>query len=348
MVGSLSSRPARTHVFIIDGTLSRFEEGRETNAGLLFRLLRDQGPLKHQTFGYDPGVQGMGLTKWLDVAMGKGINDSILNGYATLASRYRPGDRIMLFGYSRGAYAARSLAGFIGRVGLLDQEHATESKTVQAFRHYETAKLTQAGRKFANSYCHADVPIEMIGIWDTVRALGLPYPFLSRLAPMATSFHNHELGHTIRNGFHALALDEDRVAYEPVVWEKAEGWAGRMEQVWFAGAHADIGGNIWEKPEARPLANIPFRWITEHAEDCGLDLPIGWRGKFPTDSTAPALGSHFGNGRLFRTRQPRRIGTGFGEYIHDSVAVRTQNLPGYFPLARLADTTENAAGAALA
>ena len=329
-----SPRPLRTHVFIIDGTLSRFEEGRETNAGLLYKLLRDQGPLRDQTYGYDSGVQGMGLTKWLDVLMGQGINDSILNAYATLASRYRSGDRIMLFGYSRGAYAVRSLAGFIGRVGLLSHEHATESKTIQAFRHYEAEKLTLSGRKFANMFCHANVPIEMVGIWDTVRALGLPYPILARLAPMATAFHNDELGPTIRNGFHALAIDEDRVAYEPVVWKKAEGWMGRMEQAWFAGAHADIGGNIWAKPQARALSNIPFRWIIEHAQFCGLILPDGWRDKFPTDPAAPMLGNNNGNGRLFRTRMPRRIGAGFGEYIHASVNDRERLLPGYAPLAR--------------
>ncbi len=329
-----SPRPARTHIFIIDGTLSRFEEGRETNAGLLYKLLRDQGPLKNQTFGYDPGVQGMGLTKWLDVAMGKGINDSILTGYATLASRYRSGDRIMLFGYSRGAYAVRSLAGFIGRVGLLAHEHATQSKTVQAFRHYETASLSYSGRKFANSFCHSNVPIEIVGIWDTVSALGLPYPLLARLAPMATAFHNHELGLTIRNGFHALAIDEDRVAYEPVVWDKADGWAGRMEQAWFAGAHADVGGNIWHNPKARSLSNIPFRWIVEHAVSCGLILPDGWLDRFPCDPAAPALGNHNGNARLFRTRMPRRIGVGFGEYVHSSVAERMRLVPGYHPIAK--------------
>ncbi len=332
-----SPRPSRTHVFILDGTLSRFEEGRETNAGLLYKMLRDQGPLRDQTYGYDSGVQGMGFTKWLDVAMGKGINDSILTGYATLASRYRPGDRIMLFGYSRGAYAARSLAGFIGRVGLLAHEHATESKTIQAFRHYEAEKLTLSGRKFANMFCHANVPIEMVGIWDTVRALGLPYPILARLAPMATSFHNDELGPTIRNGFHALAIDEDRVAYEPVVWKKADGWMGRMEQAWFAGAHADVGGNVSAKPESRPLSNIPFRWIVEQAQSCGLILPDGWRNKFPIDAAAPALGSSFGNARLFRTRIPRVIGVGYGEYIHASVNDRERLLPGYTPLAHRVD-----------
>lgn len=338
MADPASSRPARTHVFVIDGTLSRFEEGRETNAGLLFRLLSEQGPLKSQTYGYNAGVQGTGLTKWLDVAIGKGINDSILTGYATLASRYHPGDRIMLFGYSRGAYAARSLAGFIGRVGLLTGENATESRTVQAFRHYETQHLTPAGRKFSATYCYQDVPVEVIGIWDTVRALGLPYPFLSRLAPMATGFHNHHLGPNIRNGFHALAIDEDRTAYEPVVWDKAPGWMGRMEQAWFAGAHADIGGNVWTYPAARQLANIPFRWIVERAESCGLILPDNWRNKFPVDVTATAIGSNFGNGRLFRSRMPRKIGKGFGEFVHPTVRERAELLDGYAPLATIDDS----------
>lgn len=331
-----SSRPARTHVFIVDGTLSTFGEGSETNAGLLYRLLRDQGPLKDQTFGYDSGVQGHGLTKWLDVAMGKGINDSILTGYATLASRYRPGDRVMLFGYSRGAYAVRSLAGFIGRIGLLAHEFATESKTVQAFRHYETERLSMSGRKFSNAYCHANVPIDVIGIWDTVRALGLPWPLLSRLAPMATGFHNHDLGPTIRNGFHALAIDEDRAAYAPVVWTRAEGWTGRMEQAWFAGAHADIGGNVWRLPQARALANIPFRWIVENAVACGLILPEQWQDAFPVAADAPAVGNQFGSGRLFRNREARVIGSGFGEFVHPSVQDRMRMLPGYQPLARQA------------
>ena len=117
----------RTHVFIIDGTLSRLDEGRESNAGLLYKLLTERRRAD-QTVGYDPGIQGEGLRKWVDVASGATINLSIEHGYAALASRYAPGDRIMLFGYSRGAYAARSLAGFIGAVGLLRKRHATQRR----------------------------------------------------------------------------------------------------------------------------------------------------------------------------------------------------------------------------
>ncbi len=113
----------RTHVFIIDGTLSNISDGQETNAGLLYKLLREGGARMDQTVGYDPGIQWGGFRKWLNVAAGLTINQSIEAGYAALASRYEPGDRILLFGYSRGAYAVRSLAGFIGRIGLLRSRH---------------------------------------------------------------------------------------------------------------------------------------------------------------------------------------------------------------------------------
>jgi uncharacterized protein (DUF2235 family) len=330
----------RTHVFIIDGTMSRLAPGEETNAGLLYKLIEGMGPRLDQTVGYNPGIQGCGLRKWVNVAAGAGINISIVEGYATLASRYRPGDRIMLFGFSRGAYAVRSLAGFVERVGLVRRDVATERMIQQAFRFYETDRLSRSGRLFRRHYCHARVPIEVIGVWDTIKALGLPYPLISRLAPMATEFHDDALGPNVRNAFHALALDEDRVAYAPMPWRVAPGWKGRVEQVWFAGAHSDVGGHVWKFPAARLLSNIPLRWMIDRAMRCGLVVPEDWEARFPTDPAAPAKGNRTGQGRLFWNREPREIGACSSEDVHPSVLHRMRLVPGYRPLAEWIEPEE--------
>jgi uncharacterized protein (DUF2235 family) len=329
----MAQRPQRTHVFIIDGTLSRLLPGFETNAGITYKLLSELGPRIDQTVAYDPGVQGEGLRKWIDVAAGEGLNKSIERGYAVLASRYHPGDRIMLFGFSRGAYAVRSLAGFIGRIGLLKSHHATERRVNRAFRYYESATLSEQAMQFTEKYCHSDVVIDLIGVWDTVRALGLPYPVLTRLAPMATEFHDHTLGPGVRNAFHALALDETRTAFEPILWERAPGWTGRLEQVWFPGAHADIGGQCGPNPRARGLTNIPLRWMLERAAALGLRLPAAWQSRFPTDPAAPMVGCWTGTARWFLMRAPRVAGTDASERQHASVGLRSGDLPAYRPRA---------------
>ncbi len=330
----MPERLPRTHVFIIDGTLSRLQEGHESNAGLLYKLLRASGPSLSQTLGYHPGVQGEGWRKWLDVATGTTINQCIESGYAALASRYEPGDRIMLFGYSRGAYAVRSLCGFISRIGLLRRRHATERRVHRAFRYYQAEMLSPQAYLFSTRYCHRDVRIEVIGVWDTVRALGLPLPFLSRLAPMVSDFHDHTLGDNVVHAFQALALDETRAAYAPLPWQEKPGWPGQMKQAWFAGAHPDVGGQLGDFPAARPLGNIPLIWMLEQAEACGLILPRDWHEKFPIDPAAPMHGARRARARYFVTRRRRRAGLCDNEYEHSSVAARRVALPRYRPKAR--------------
>ena len=330
----MPDRLPRTHVFIIDGTLSRLHEGYESNAGLLYKLLRSSGPSLSQTLGYHPGVQGEGWQKWLNVATGANINQCIESGYAALASRYEPGDRIMLFGYSRGAYAVRSLCGFISRIGLLRRRHATQRRVHRAFRYYQTEVLSPQAYLFSTRYCHRDVRIEVIGVWDTVRALGLPLPLLSRLAPMVSDFHDHTLGDNVVHAFQALALDETRTAYAPLPWLKRPGWPGQMEQAWFAGAHPDVGGQVGDFPAARPLGNIPLVWMLEKAEACGLTLPKGWQDAYPTDASAPMHGARRGRARYFITRARRQAGLCGNEYEHASVAARCAALPRYRPKAR--------------
>jgi hypothetical protein len=152
---------------------------------------------------------------------------------------------------------------------------------------------------------------------------------------MATGFHDHSLGRHIRHGYHALAIDEDRGAYAPILWQRSQHWEGRLEQAWFPGTHGDVGGDIRKVAEARPLANIPLNWILRRAERHGLILPDGWQTRFPEDPAAPHVSNRRGAARLFLLRRPRVTGSGDGEIIHLSIRDRMAKLPGYHPVGRI-------------
>ena len=327
----------RTHVVIMDGTLSRLVEGEETNAGLLYKLVSELLPRTDLRVTYHPGIQGSGFRKWVNIAAGVGINLTICAGYSALSRAYAPGDKILLFGFSRGAYAVRSLAGMIGRVGLLKAEHMNSRRVQRAFRHYEINNDGPAAASFSRAYCHEDIKIEVVGVWDTVKALGLPYPVLNRIAPMATEFHDHTLSPSILNAFQALALDETRSAYKPILWNSEEDWPGHLQQLWFPGTHSCIGGNIEGFQPTRPLSNIPFRWMLENAAMCGLPLPADWRTRFPTDPAAEMLGAYEGLSKLFIFRAPRKACDTQFDDLHSSVEERQTALTDYRPKAMICE-----------
>lgn len=310
------SRVGTDHVVILDGTLSSLDEGHESNAGLTWRMLSEVRGRARVSVYYEPGLQWEGWKHAHDVAAGRGINRQIRRAYGFLASRYRPGDRIFLFGYSRGAYAVRSLAGLIDRVGLLRREEATERAVVLLYRHYQTNPDSPAARRLARHLCHSEVRIEMVGVWDTVKALGLRLPVLWKFTEVSHVFHNHHLGPSIRHGFHALAMDETRTVFMPVLWDSTPERDGTVEQVWFRGAHGDVGGQLGGYTAARPLSNIPLVWMLDKAEGCGLPLPEGWRARFPTDPHAPMVGTWRAWGKIFLLRQRRVIGRDRSERIH--------------------------------
>lgn len=311
-------RPVRgrvDHVVILDGTLSTLTPGCETNAGLTYKLLCESAPSASLSLLYEAGLQWQSWGQSWHVATGVGINRQIRRAYSFIASRYRPGDRIFLFGYSRGAFAVRSLAGVIDQVGLLRREEATERNIRDVYRHYQLDPGSNAARAFAQAYCHADVPVEMVGVWDTVKALGLRWPLVWRLFEPRHRFHSLHLGRTIRHGYHALAMNETRMAFQPVLWQTDTRHNGRVQQLWFRGAHADIGGQLGGYEAARPLANIPLVWMLGRAEACALPLPMGWRARFPCDAAAPSVGTVKGWGKMFIDRRKRRIGGDASEAV---------------------------------
>ena len=306
------------HVIILDGTMSSLDEGMETNAGLTFKLLSEGGLNARRTVYYEPGIQWEDWWHTRDVAQGRGLNRQIRRAYGWLASHYRPGDRIYLFGFSRGAYAVRSLAGVIDRIGLLQQNHATERNVQLAYRHYRRDPDRPVARAFGRRFCHEVAQVEVVGVWDTVKALGLRLPVLWMLTEGRNSFHNHQLGRSVQHGFHALALDETRSVFAPVLWSCGPDWQGNVEQMWFRGAHGDVGGHIGRMRRSRPLANIPLVWMLDRAQVCGLTLPDHWQQRFPCNPDAESIGTWRGIGALFLLRKRRVVGLDRSEQIHPS------------------------------
>lgn len=312
-------RGPQTHLVILDGTMSTLKPGCETNAGLTYLLAQEMG--REISIYYEPGLQWNDWRSLRDVIVGRGINRQIKRAYGYLASRYHEGDRIYLMGYSRGAYAVRSLAGIIDHVGLLRREHATERNIRQAYRLYECDTDCATVTRFAATHCHVEVPIELIGVWDTVKSLGINAPVLWRLSEAQHAFHNHALGAHVKKGAHALAHNETRVVYRPVMWESNTERPDRISQVWFRGTHGDIGGQLGGRHETRPLSNIPLVWMLQQAQDAGLPLPDGWQDRFVQDAEAPSTGTWIGWSKLFVTRRKRVVGQDPSERLHHSTGL---------------------------
>jgi len=213
-----TGRGPQTHVIMLDGTMSSLVPECQTNVGRAYSLLREMGSAVQ--IYYEPGLQWRDWRSARNVLMGRGINAQIKRAYSHLASRYRPGDRIFLMGYSRGAYAVRSLAGVLDRVGLLRAEHATERNIRDAYRHYECAPDAATLARFRELNCHDAVEIDMIGVWDTVKSLGINAPVLWRIS------ERYEAARPLANIPLVWVLKRAEDCGLPL----PEGWSGRFAQ----------------------------------------------------------------------------------------------------------------------
>jgi hypothetical protein len=238
---------------------------------------------------YHPGV-GTGGSEWdkvLGGGTGLGLDRNIMSAYRWLCGQYAPGDRIYVFGFSRGAYTVRSLCGLISYAGLLNfsrlQEADIWSRVERVFQKGYRRKLECRGNwdaekwEFLSSSTQADgnrIPIHFIGVWDTVGALGIPddmalLNIIDRLHDY--TFHDTDLGPDVTNARHAIALDEMRATFQPTLWTNAA--PPRAKEVWFAGVHSDVGGGYAEAG----LSNVALAWMIKEATDCGLEFDQGFR-----------------------------------------------------------------------
>lgn len=228
--------------------------GKATNVAKIHRAILPVGLDGVQQLAfYDTGIGSQDFFDWLVPGhTGIGLRRKVLNGYRFVAENWKPGDEIYFFGFSRGAYTVRCLAGFLGLAGLVDRSELRAAWTV-----FERGRWREPKQPLS---------IKLVGVWDTVDSLGLPVPLLRPLTRPRLRFRDGELGAHVANGFQALAIDEIRSAFVPLLWTSDSAPGQRIEQVWFPGVHADCGGGYAEDG----LADLALNWMIRRAEQCGL------------------------------------------------------------------------------
>ena len=204
--------------------------------------------------------------------LGVGLSRNVRSCYRFLVDNYEPGDELYFFGFSRGAFTARSTVGFVRNAGILRPEQRgtassrrTRSTATRGATH-EPSGI--AAELFRRRLLAPDTPIQFVGVWDTVGALGIPIDgFRPRFSPGAGAFHDTELSRYVRNAFHALAIDERREPFKPTLWtQQPERTTRCSSRSGSPGVHCDVGGG-YRDPE---LSEIPLQWIADNARRCGL------------------------------------------------------------------------------
>lgn len=217
-----------------------------------------------QVVFYDQGVgTGSKTDKLVGGAFGKGLAKNVLDCYRFLVHNYHEGDEIYALGFSRGAYTARAFAGFVYAIGLMEKSELEQLP--KAYRYYRT----EPGKRPPSPYDNNPRPaIRMVGVWDTVGALGAPTPLLRKATRNWVGFFNTHISPIIEHAYQALALDEQREPFLPDLWTGTVEPHQTVEQCWFRGVHSDIGGGYQESG----LSDIALFWMAGKAQDLGLDL----------------------------------------------------------------------------
>ncbi len=312
-------------VIFSDGTGQDGGIGHNTNVYKLFNMIEDRTP--DQISFYDPGL-GTDWRKITGNVTGMGISRNIIDCYKFLFYNYQAGDQIFLFGFSRGATTVRSLSSFIHLFGILPRSRAKLIK--KAFKIYKIADdevRRNAAKTFVIRHHIMWARVKFLGVWDTVMALGLPFKgvdvFLNQIKTFKHKFHDLRLSESVENGYHALALDDERLTFHPTLWDTKLYPHQTTKQVWFCGMHTDIGGGY----QKHGLSDIALEWMILQAQKHGLLI-------YPEHGIElkPRADGHMHNSRGGRLTQfyRRKTRTWNAEthgkpVVHESVLQRTLN-----------------------
>ncbi len=317
-------------ILCCDGTWQDEIDGNSaSNVAKIHGLIRSEaadGTQQISTYLEGVGTGGF-LARVIGGATGAGLTENVLDGYNQLAESYDPGDELFLFGFSRGAYTARAIAGLIGSHGLMRQTSKVQQKLDGLKAVFRTFARHRRGRNDEPAKdVHDQVAVECVGVWDTVGSLGVPLRIerLDAVREDIFEFHDTSLGGHVRTALHALAIDEKREHFEAALWTGEQPQDTRVvEQVWFPGVHSDVGGGYPEDG----LADIALGWMIERtAAETGLE--------FDNEGVAKLKGAH--DGLLHESRQSKIFaldrhkpnirpiggGAGLNESVHSSALAR--------------------------
>ncbi len=326
---------AKRIVICADGTWNRPEkdlsEDFPTNVLKFARAIKPvaKDSLPQQVF-YDWGI-GSYYNSVVGGTTGKGLHKNIMDDYRYIVQNYSPGDEIFLFGFSRGSYTVRCLCGLINNCGII--KRADASLIQKAFAHYKKSgdKYAPEGiesKKFRKQHSHASREIKFVGVWDTVGAMGIPISFLG-LFDDKDEFYDTKIGKNVRIARHAMAIDEHRSDFEPTIWHPKENMD--MQQVWFAGAHSNIGGSYKPDKDGALLSDNALAWMTSQAEKAGLSIEGHLKKAINSKPTATL---HNSRRSFYRVKKKyyRKIDHEKGPVlIHQSVKSRWDQDPKYRP-----------------
>ncbi|MDQ6998042.1 MAG: DUF2235 domain-containing protein [Mariprofundus sp.] len=340
--GDNQQQKPKNIILCADGTGNKGGYTPDSNVYKIYKAVEKEKGVAgiEQIVFYDNGV-GTNSNKYLRAlsgGLGFGFGRNVMDLYKFLARNYHPGDKVYMFGFSRGASTIRAFNGFIRTCGLIDGQarelsnQALDDKVKEAFEAYkkrdkkpDIAKAMRERNGMLKQ--HGVIPIHFTGIWDTVVALGWPkrtdlasplsfvlsvlFSVLEKVSNVffPHAFYNFKLTGNQINAYQALALDDERTAFWPFVWNENLSQAEEsivtnddstliersVEQVWFAGMHSNVGGGY----NRSGLASVPLYWMMGKAQHCGLC--------FEGDTVEQARKDSHVHGRMYNSRDGAAI-----------------------------------------
>jgi hypothetical protein len=315
----------RRLIICCDGTWNTPEQEENnlpspTNVVRLYNALAEtdaDGNVQVKYYHTGVGTEGSFLSKTAGGIYGEGLDKNIKSAYFWLANNYEPGDALYAFGFSRGAYTVRSLGGLMGRCGLpvlkgVNSKEAWPRIDVAYEQGYAKGQDSAQWRQPEWAWLEPQaVPIEFVGVWDTVGARGVPddLALLNLLdKPEEWRFYDTRLGKHVKKARHAVAMDEMRASFTPTLWTDEqdnpvyEDPTGRVKQLWFPGVHSDVGGGY----SSAGLSDIALDWMINEAAATGLAFGDNFRQQIRPDPKGVLHDSLKGVFRTLRTR-PRNL-----------------------------------------